>query len=434
MVDRGNCTFVQKVRNAQRAGAAGVVIADNTCLCKDLDCMAKSPTVPREKCEMSEPIMADDGSGSDVSIPSFLMTKLDSDAIKAVLKKNQTVQLEMKFSIPAPDNRVEYDLWTTPKDITSREFQKSFQKAVLMLGEDAYFTPHMYVYNGITAGCQGPNGDNQCMNLCTNQGRYCSTDPDDDLFSGASGADVVTESLRRLCIWQLYGTDGIGAPWWKYVQSFMEQCDSKDNPKKFTDKDCIAQVMSQAGIDQALVDNCMTDSGGLEGNVGNTIFDEQLKIKQKQGVFLIPSLYVNQAPVRGHLSFSTAFKAICAGYAPGSQPAICVQCAGDHDEDACVEYALTGVTNDPTRSGHGISKVTFACSMFVVVALFVGLGVWNHNKTQRDMRDQVRGILADYIPLEDQDAVAENGVDYSNGNFANGRSFARHDEDTSLMA
>lgn len=39
MLDRGNCTFVQKVRNAQRSGAAGVVIADTTCLCSDMQCM-----------------------------------------------------------------------------------------------------------------------------------------------------------------------------------------------------------------------------------------------------------------------------------------------------------------------------------------------------------------------------------------------------------
>jgi hypothetical protein len=65
-----------KVRNAQRSGAAGVIIADNTCLCSDVECIEASdnPT-----CETSEPIMADDGSGSDISIPSFLMFKHDAD-------------------------------------------------------------------------------------------------------------------------------------------------------------------------------------------------------------------------------------------------------------------------------------------------------------------------------------------------------------------
>ena len=64
MVDRGGCSFVQKVRNAQHYGAAAVLISDNKCMCSDQDCNSKfSPS----ECETAEPIMADDGSGSDVS-------------------------------------------------------------------------------------------------------------------------------------------------------------------------------------------------------------------------------------------------------------------------------------------------------------------------------------------------------------------------------
>ena len=35
MIDRGDCTFVTKVRHAQHAGASGVIIADNVFLCDD---------------------------------------------------------------------------------------------------------------------------------------------------------------------------------------------------------------------------------------------------------------------------------------------------------------------------------------------------------------------------------------------------------------
>ena len=248
MVDRGTCTFVQKVRNAQRAGAAGVLIADNTCLCTDATCLEKT-SLDQAQCEAAEPIMADDGSGSDISIPSFLIFKQDADPIKDVLKQNSQVRVEMKFAVPNPDSRVEYDLWTTPKDVVSREFQKSFLKAAVALGQDAKFTPHMYVYDGVKAGCQGAFGEDECMNLCTNEGKYCTNDPDEDLESGASGADVVAESLRRLCIWQIYGGDGIGKEFWKYSNVFMANCDDPSNFGKFTDKGCIRDSMQMAGVD-----------------------------------------------------------------------------------------------------------------------------------------------------------------------------------------
>ena len=61
---------VLQVRRAQHLGAAGVIIADNTCLCSDVDSKicTKSPDTP---CEQVEPIMADDGSGADIAIPRY---------------------------------------------------------------------------------------------------------------------------------------------------------------------------------------------------------------------------------------------------------------------------------------------------------------------------------------------------------------------------
>lgn len=39
LLDRGDCHFVEKVRNAQHAGARAVLIADNKCLCTDTECL-----------------------------------------------------------------------------------------------------------------------------------------------------------------------------------------------------------------------------------------------------------------------------------------------------------------------------------------------------------------------------------------------------------
>lgn len=47
-----------------------------------------------KSCEQVEPIMADDGSGADITIPSFLLYKPDADKIKAELKKEHSVQVQ----------------------------------------------------------------------------------------------------------------------------------------------------------------------------------------------------------------------------------------------------------------------------------------------------------------------------------------------------
>merc|ERR1712125_157755 len=165
------------------------------------------------------------------------MFKVDADSIKEQLKNNNPVQLEMTWSLPTPDDRVEYDLWTTPRDIFSQDFLANFRDVHVALGKSAYFTPHMYIYDGIQSHCKGSDGTNMCYSLCTNYGRYCAIDPDNDLEKGISGADVVKESLRRLCIWKHYGeVDGIGAIWWDYVNEFQSRCNT---PDFFMNEDCV---------------------------------------------------------------------------------------------------------------------------------------------------------------------------------------------------
>ncbi|GAX12545.1 hypothetical protein FisN_24Hh121 [Fistulifera solaris] len=395
MIDRGNCDFVEKVRNAQRAGASAVLIADTSCRCADDICMNETGDVT---CEATEPYMADDGSGTDVSIPSFLVFKHDADTLRQVLISNTPIQIEMRFSIPAPDNRVEYDLWSTPRNLVAQEFITDFEPAALALGATAKFTPHMYVLDGVRSGCRGPNGEDQCFNLCTNNGRYCSTDPDDDLYAGASGADVVAESLRSLCIWQIYSQiDGIGAKWWKYVNEFRDMCiPDVTNDENYNSAECVHGAMATAGVDRAKVEKCMADSGGLEGDVENTIFEQQMSDRDAANVVLIPSFFVNQAPVRGELGFSTAFKAICAGFAAGTRPEICVTCANCANEKLCVQK---GKCEAPNGSAGQISLGMFVLSLLGLSLVFSTVGYILHQRQQAHMRQQIRGIVQEYMPV-----------------------------------
>jgi hypothetical protein len=356
--------------------------------------------------------MADDGSGSDISIPSFLMFKNDADAVKDQLMQNQPVQIEMSWNLPTPDDRVEYDLWTVPTDNVSTDFLVKFKNIAKALGEHAYFSPHMYIYDGIRTHCQGNDGENFCYNLCTNNGRYCATDPDNDLDKGISGADVVKESLRRICIWKHYGEqDGIGMPWWNYVNDFLSRC---NNPDYFMNEDCVKDSYKQAKIDKSKIDQCMNDSGGLDKDKPNALLDLEIAAQNERGVVVLPTAFVNTAAIRGQLSASTVFKAICSGYSEGTTPAICDQCATCLDPSQCV---VNGKCSGGGSSQHsdGVSRHMYVSSMLIIIAAFSGVGYWHYNKTREDMREQVRGILAEYMPLEDNDGDGGSPMDFARG-------------------
>jgi PA domain len=404
MVDRGGCTFVIKVRNAQHAGALAVLIADDTCLCSAGDACVSDDK--KAACEVNEPVMANDGLGGDVTIPSFLVFKQDADPVKKLLKKDKMVRAEMSWKLPAPDARVEYELWSTPKEAVSAPLKQSFREVAVALGEHAQFTPHFYVYDGIFAGCRDTEGENQCYNLCTNEGRYCATDPDDDLDKGISGAMVVTESLRQICIWRLYGGDGVGLPWWDYIEEFEFRCDKEeDDGKFFGSEPCVKDAMQRSGIDYDKVSSCMKGAGGLEEDVENSILEQELAAREKQGVLILPSFFVNQSPLRGAMTTSEVFEAICAGYIAGSEPPICKQCNKCSDVNKCVEVGFCPGGGSP----NAVSLPVFASSLLGVVMCFSILALIQWQRSQRQMRAQVRGIMAEYMPLDKNQTVSTVG-------------------------
>jgi len=282
-----------------------------------------------------------------------------------------------------------------PTEQVSRDFLRTFQDAAIALGDRAYFTPHMYIYDGLKSNCVSFEGENQCYNLCTNNGRYCSTDPDNDLDKGISGADVVVESLRRICIWKEYGQDdGVGVEWWNYVNEFMFRCDT---PEFFTNKNCIKDVYTHSGIDKDKIESCMVDSGGVDDDSKNLLLDAEIEAKDKVGVVIIPATYVNRAIIRGALEFQTVFGAVCSGFVAGTEPAICMECLACPNQLSCT---ANGSCSSSHAGANSVSKSTFAGTLLLLSSIFGIMLLIQYKRQQNRIHDQVRGIVAEYMPLE----------------------------------
>jgi len=132
----------------------------------------------------------------------------------------------------------------------------------------------------------------------------------------------------------------------------------------------------------------------------NDLLQEQLDEKETNGIVIMPVVYVNGVAVRGQLEFATVFKAVCAGYAPGTEPSICTKCSKCHDEKACV------VNGGKCPASEGtVGQSTFVASMASVILVFSGIGAICYIRQQRIMKDQVRGMIKEYMPLE----VSQNG-------------------------
>jgi len=237
-IDRGNCTFVTKTKMAQLIGAKMVIIADN----KDGE-------------NITNIIMADDGHGSTLNIPTIMIAKGDADIIRDYIMTNPSTTVTMVASFPVQGEvvAVSAEFWFSAADTGAYPFIQDFSQYVNKFdGEEVKITPHYVLW--YCAECR-MNGYKESQSNCLSNGRYCAPDPDGQ--GPAQGSTVVEEDLRQICVYKVLSPD----MWWKYAGEFGKTCLS------WKDDNCYQTAMRNVGIsdDEAgQVKDCMDKS--FDGN------------------------------------------------------------------------------------------------------------------------------------------------------------------------
>ncbi|MBA0631626.1 hypothetical protein Godav_000482, partial [Gossypium davidsonii] len=313
--DEFDCFFALKVWNVQKAGASAVLVAD------DIEEALITMDTPEEDSSSSKYI-------ENITIPSALIQKSFGEALKKAISGADmvNVNLDWRESVPHPDDRVEYELWTNSNDECGvkcdmlMEFVKDFKGAAQILEKGGYtqFTPHY-----ITWYCpQAFTISKQCKSQCINHGRYCAPDPEQDFSSGYEGKDVVIENLRQLCVFKVANESNKSWLWWDYVTDFQIRCPMKE--KKYN-KECADAVIKSLGLDSKKIENCMGDPNA---DADNPVLKEEQDAQVGKGsrgdVTILPTLVVNNRQYRGKLAKGAVLKAICSGFEETTEPAVCL--------------------------------------------------------------------------------------------------------------
>lgn len=325
LLDRGGCYFALKVWNAQNAGAACVLVADDK----------EEPLItmdsPQEDEKAAEYLQ-------NITIPSALIEKAFGDKLKAALAKKETVTVKLDWSesLPHPDEKVEYEFWTSSNDECGAkcdaqvEFVKNFKGAAQVLEKGGFtsFTPHYITWYCPDAFVRSK----QCKSQCINHGRYCAPDPEQDFSKGYEGKDVVTENLRQLCVYKVANDSNKPWVWWDYVTDFHIRCPM--NEKKYN-QECAEKVISSLGISVDKVRDCM---GNPDAESNNPLLKSEQDAQVGQGargdVTILPTLIINNRQYRGKLDKGAVLKAICAGFKESTEPSVCL--SDDMETNECL--------------------------------------------------------------------------------------------------
>ncbi|KAB1218805.1 Vacuolar-sorting receptor 1 [Morella rubra] len=324
LADR-DCFFTLKAWNAQKGGAAAILVADDR-------------TEPLITMDTPEEENADADYLQNITIPSALISKSLGDSIKKALSSREMVNIKLDWSesLPHPDERVEYEFWTNSNDECGAkcdaqiDFVKNFKGAAQILEQKGYtqFTPHY-----ITWYC--PDAfilSKQCKSQCINHGRYCAPDPEQDFSRGYDGKDVVVQNLRQACFFKVANESRKPWLWWDYVADFAIRCPMKE--KKYTEE-CSNQVIQSLGVDLNKIEKCVGDP---TADVENAVLKAEQEVQIGKGsrgdVTILPTLVINNRQYRGKLDKVAVLKAICAGFEETTEPAICL--SGDIETNECL--------------------------------------------------------------------------------------------------
>ena len=315
VLDRGSCAFTTKALHAQNAGADAVIIVDS--MDEDLVTMDAS---------------SDDASvaeASNVTVPVGLVTKATGSVFKPILAdstKTILVTLNWTDVLPHPDARVEWELWSNSGDNcgakcdAQKGFIRDFASAAKTLEQGGYtqFTPHY-----VTWLCPpGSENEDYCVKQCINNGRYCCPDPDDDFEEGFSGADVVSQNLRTLCVFREANATAQPWKWWDYVTEFETKCTMALGT--FNDASCAEAILVALSLDVDAVRSCVGDPAANEQNA--VLENEQmaqLDDGQRGDITILPTVVINERQYRGKLSREAVLRTLCAGFGEGQTPELC---------------------------------------------------------------------------------------------------------------
>ncbi|CAE8617544.1 unnamed protein product [Polarella glacialis] len=296
MVRRGKCSFTTKVKVAYEKGAHAVIIVDR----EDSDLTSK---------DMSNIIVADDGYGDKIHIPSVLISKDDGNKLIEAVKRSQVI-IELAWDLPT-DHVVTLDMWMSAASIESMKFLKEFAPKRRTLNEVMIFNPHYAVFS--------MDGSDPAVysGLCSDEtGRFCAEDPDGN--GKISGRDVLDEDVRELCIHEstkvartslqdLKSGKGLveyAAKYWDYMEIFLDRCPlDADNPQDRFGEACSLKVMRQVGINPDEIMQCVMSTK-----------EEKLKHERENPAWSPRAIRINGWRYSGMLNADLLTRAVCSGF------------------------------------------------------------------------------------------------------------------------
>ena len=373
IAERGDCSFVRKVRNMENIGVSVAIIIDS------------------DEEDIDEVVMSDDGTGGGLRIPAMLIGKTDGKKLIDFLRRSSQEEIDQtallaEFVMEKPDNRVEYDLWFTSSNDRALDFISDFREYDEKFGSKVLFTPHYVFWK--CPFCESQYLENDCFG----NGKYCAVEPSNE---NIRGREIILEDIRQKCIYnRAYESEKTRVIWWDYMTHVHQNCYSVIN------EDCSRTAHTKLGIDFEQTMECVygsfSSNDWAAATTNNTLIEEEIEYWKTYGTGIYPSIVINNRTYRGQLESLAVFNALCAGFA--NPPHMCANLLGSNQPDFM-------------SIDDGVRPAVIVGIVLVLILLNVVIVYCYRRHAKREMQGemqmQIESAVSQYFALSQKDSAAK---------------------------
>lgn len=386
LVDRGDCSFVNKTRNAQNLGIDILVIADD-----------------QTEIQNETIVLNDDGTGDDIIIPTVLISKVAGDALKAYLfeRNNADIYFSVNFEL-AETKDIEIDIFGSSE---RKDIYDLLHELKLLFNEYSDEDHRVRLDVNYVSNTSNENriGEIELKN-CLGGGRYC-------IWTGLQlegssiqydGREILNQNIIQKCMHNisfkaLKKQRFLGQDYFNYMESFKNQClniISKDINSKFLNE-CSHQILFDLNIISEIskcVKSSFLSTDPKQINiVDNKILSQDNVKKVKYGIQQFPSVTINKRLIdSNNLQGYAVIQAICTTIVP--MPKFC-------DDDATLLFQ----SNSTDLSALTITSIIFLVIILnVVIVYFCKRYIVRkmHEKIEStEMNGKINNVVSSYLAL-----------------------------------
>ena len=379
LIKRGGCSFTTKVRNAQNIGASMVFIADN------------------KHENIHSIIMADDGTGNDIVIPSAMISYEDGNTIIKYMNenKNELIIVDANFGVVEDENKndvknVTFEFFFSSSEVRAYEFLRNVSEYLNDFGEQIIFIPHYVTHRSPFYDKSNTNPIENCVSF----GKYCYFPKETTVEK--NGRNIVIEDVRQKCMYNLSVNKNKISNYFKYMNSFYENCLNVEDNKRINEE-CSQIALVNAGFTQDYLNNCVKESffsnkynlaEMIEND--NSLLANDYSIQNDYILTTFPAVSINKKRIKGAIKESVVISKICEEV--------------EKKPNFCWNNEIV------SKKGMSFSSIFFIICFFILINVIIFILCRNYiqkrvyervNNSEIDIDGRINNVIANYFSLKD---------------------------------